>query len=192
MGERLGVNFAEKFERIETFWSPRVVAEMNDYQFKLVRIEGEFVWHSHAETDEAFVVLEGELRIDFRDGAVRLGPGEMYVVPRGVEHKPFAEREVRMMLIEPRGVVNTGDGRRGADRGERCVGVEPQDTCVGRRAPGRRIPVSRGVFRRGKNTGWTWFLRPAGTFDVLDRPETGHRVKSKNLTAPYRLRASFR
>ena len=90
-------------------WQPRVIAELNDYQFKVVRLEGDFVWHSHADTDEAFVVMEGELRIDFRDGAVRIGPGEMFVVPKGVEHKPCAEREVRMLLIEPRGVPNTGD-----------------------------------------------------------------------------------
>lgn len=108
------VNFAEKLARITELWSPRVVAELNDYQFKLVRIEGDFLWHDHPETDEAFLVLEGELRIDFRDGAVRLGPGEMFVVPRGVEHKPFAEREVKMLLIEPRGVLNTG--RAGGDR----------------------------------------------------------------------------
>jgi mannose-6-phosphate isomerase-like protein (cupin superfamily) len=76
---------------------------------KIVRLEGDFVWHDHRETDEAFIVLEGELRIDFRDGAVRLRAGEMYVVPKGVEHKPFAEREVKLLLIEPRGVPNTGD-----------------------------------------------------------------------------------
>ena len=86
-----------------------MVAELNDYQFKVVRLEGDFVWHSHADTDEAFVVMEGELRIDFRDGAVHIGPGEMFVVPKGVEHKPYAEREVKMLLIEPRGVPNTGD-----------------------------------------------------------------------------------
>ena len=82
---------------------------MNDYQFKLVKLEGEFVWHSHADTDETFIVLDGELRIDFRDGAVQLRAGEMYVVPRGVEHKPFAARETQVLLIEPRGVLNTGD-----------------------------------------------------------------------------------
>jgi len=108
------VNFAEKLARITELWSPRVVAELNDYQFKLVRIEGDFLWHDHPETDEAFLVLDGELRIDFRDGAVRLGPGEMFVVPKGVEHKPFAEKEVRMLLIEPRGVLNTGQA--GGDR----------------------------------------------------------------------------
>jgi mannose-6-phosphate isomerase-like protein (cupin superfamily) len=102
------INLAEKLGQIRDLWSPRVVAELNDYQFKVVRIEGDFIWHDHPETDEAFMVLEGELRIDFRDGSVLLHPGEMYVVPKGVEHKPFAEREVRMMLVEPRGVLNTG------------------------------------------------------------------------------------
>jgi mannose-6-phosphate isomerase-like protein (cupin superfamily) len=86
-----------------------VIAEMNDYQFKVVKIEGDFVWHSHADTDEAFIVLDGELRIDLREGAVVVGRGEMYVVPKGVEHKPYAEREVKLLLIEPRGVLNTGD-----------------------------------------------------------------------------------
>jgi mannose-6-phosphate isomerase-like protein (cupin superfamily) len=103
------IRFAEKFGLIHEQWSPRVVAEMNDYQFKLVKLEGDFVWHKHDETDEAFIVIEGELRIEFRDGAVELRAGEMFVVPRGVEHKPFAAREVKMMLVEPRGVTNTGD-----------------------------------------------------------------------------------
>jgi mannose-6-phosphate isomerase-like protein (cupin superfamily) len=108
------VNFAQKLGLLTEQWQPRVVAELNDYQFKVVRLEGDFVWHSHAETDEAFLVMEGELRIDFRDGAVHIKPGEMFVVPKGVEHKPFAEREVKMLLIEPRGVPNTGD--QGGDR----------------------------------------------------------------------------
>ncbi|MDK2352156.1 MULTISPECIES: cupin domain-containing protein [Pseudomonas aeruginosa group] len=103
------INFAAKLALFDDRWQPRVVAQMNDYQFKLVKIEGDFVWHSHADTDETFIVLSGRLRIDFRDGAVHLGPGEMYVVPRGVEHKPFAEGEVRMLLVEPCGVRNTGD-----------------------------------------------------------------------------------
>lgn len=102
------INLAQKLGMIPEQWSPRVVAELNDYQFKLVRIEGDFIWHDHPETDEAFLVLEGELRIDFRDGAVGLGPGELFVVPKGVEHKPFAVGEVKLLLIEPRGVQNTG------------------------------------------------------------------------------------
>jgi mannose-6-phosphate isomerase-like protein (cupin superfamily) len=107
------IRIHDKFAHIRELWRPRVIAEMNDYQFKLVRIEGDFVWHAHVETDEAFLVLEGELRIDFRDGSVTLGAGEMFIVPRSVEHKPFAEREVKLMLLEPRGVVNTGDAAGG-------------------------------------------------------------------------------
>ncbi|HTZ81282.1 MAG TPA: cupin domain-containing protein [Stellaceae bacterium] len=103
------INFAQKFGLFDEQWQPKVVAEMNDYQFKIVKIEGDFVWHDHKETDETFIVLEGELRIDFRDGAVTVKAGEMFVVPRGVEHKPYAASEVKMMLIEPRGVLNTGD-----------------------------------------------------------------------------------
>jgi mannose-6-phosphate isomerase-like protein (cupin superfamily) len=103
------INFAEKLGLIRDQWQPRVVAEMNDYQFKLVKLQGDFVWHQHADTDESFVVIEGVLRIDFRDGSVRLGPGEMFVVLKGVEHKPYAEAEVKLLLIEPRGVRNTGD-----------------------------------------------------------------------------------
>src|SRR5919112_4865712 len=102
------INLRDKLRMVAEQWSPRVVAELNDYQLKVVRIEGDFIWHDHPETDEAFLVLDGELRIDFRDGAVVLKPGEMFVVPRGVEHKPFAEREVKLLLIEPRGVLNTG------------------------------------------------------------------------------------
>ncbi|MGE8367191.1 cupin domain-containing protein [Cupriavidus basilensis] len=107
-GKYQSLNFAQKLGLIREQWTPKVIAEMNDYQFKLVRIEGDFIWHSHADTDETFIVLEGQLRIDFRDGQVRLSAGEMFVVPRGVEHKPFAETEVKLLLIEPRGVVNTG------------------------------------------------------------------------------------
>lgn len=103
------INLAEKFALFDAHWQPKVVAEMNDYQFKLVRLAGDFVWHDHPDTDEVFLVIEGDLRIDFRDGAVHLSAGEMFVVPRGVEHKPYAEGEVKVMLIEPRGVVNTGD-----------------------------------------------------------------------------------
>ena len=107
-GSYQAINLEQKLQLITERWSPRVVAELNDYQFKLVRIEGDFIWHDHPETDEAFLVLEGELRIDFRDGAVTLRQGELFVVPRGTEHKPFAEREVKLLLIEPRGILNTG------------------------------------------------------------------------------------
>lgn len=102
------INFADKLAQFADRWQPRVIAELNDYQFKIVRIEGDFIWHDHPETDEAFIVLDGTLRIDFRDGSVTLGPGEMYVVPKGVEHKPYAAGEVKMLLIEPRGTLNTG------------------------------------------------------------------------------------
>jgi mannose-6-phosphate isomerase-like protein (cupin superfamily) len=102
-------NFQQKLQMITDHWQPKVIAEMNDYQIKLVKIKGDFVWHDHKDTDELFIVLEGHLRIDFRDGAVNIGAGEMFVVPKGKEHKPFAEEEVKLMLIEPRGVVNTGE-----------------------------------------------------------------------------------
>ncbi len=101
--------FKEKFKKFTDHWSPRVIAEMNDYQFKLVKIQGEFVWHNHQETDEVFIVLEGEMKIDFKDGSVYLSESEMFVVPKGVEHKPSAKDECRILIIEPRGVVNTGE-----------------------------------------------------------------------------------
>lgn len=103
------INFKEKFELFSDLWSPKVIAEMNNYQFKLVKIQGDFVWHDHKDTDEVFIVLTGEMEIEFRDGKVRLTAGEMYVVPKGVEHKPFSENECEMLVIEPKGVVNTGD-----------------------------------------------------------------------------------
>ena len=103
------INFKEKFSLFAEPWSPKVIAEMNNYQFKVVKLLGDFIWHDHQETDETFIVIEGMLRIDFRDGAVQVGAGEMFIGPRGVEHKPYAEREVKLLLIEPRGVLNTGD-----------------------------------------------------------------------------------
>ena len=103
------INLREKLEKFSDHWSPKVIAEMNDYQFKLVKIKGEFVWHNHTDTDETFIVIEGEMKIEFEDKTVVLREGEMYVVPRGVEHKPYAEEECKIMIIEPRGVVNTGD-----------------------------------------------------------------------------------
>lgn len=102
------INLQNKFALFAERWTPKVIAEMNDYQFKIVKVQGDFIWHDHKETDETFMVIEGELRIDFRDGDVRIGAGEMFVVPKGVEHKPYAEAEVKVLLIEPRGVLNTG------------------------------------------------------------------------------------
>ncbi len=102
------INFAQKFSLFDEQWAPKVIAEMNDYQFKIVKIKGDFIWHDHKDTDETFIVLDGTLRIDFKDGHVHISKGEMYVVPKGVEHKPYAEDEARVLLIEPRGVLNTG------------------------------------------------------------------------------------
>ncbi|WP_412462116.1 cupin domain-containing protein [Pseudomonas sp. SC11] len=102
------VNLLQKIDLIDQQWSPRVVAQMNDYQFKVVRIEGEFIWHSHPETDEAFIVLEGILRIDLPERSVHVAAGELYVVPKGVKHRTAAEGEAKLMMIEPQGVLNTG------------------------------------------------------------------------------------
>ena len=144
------INFARKFNLIKEQWTPKVIAEMNDYQFKLVKIQGEFVWHSHADTDETFIVIDGELRIDLRDGAVTLAAGEMAVVPRGVEHRPHAEREACVLLIEPRGCAIPATRK----------GSGPRQTMCGsrreRRAGGDawRAPVARpGVVRRWKSAG---------------------------------------
>ena len=122
MAAYTSIDLIAKIGKIDGHWQPRVVAELNDYQFKVVKIEGDFIWHDHKDTDEAFLVLEGQLRIDFRDGSVTVGPGELYVVPRGIEHKPFAEREVKMLLIEPRGTLNTG-AKGGARTAENDVWV---------------------------------------------------------------------
>jgi mannose-6-phosphate isomerase-like protein (cupin superfamily) len=103
------VDIAEKLSLFSEHWSPKVVARLNDYEIKLVKVKGEFVWHSHSDTDELFLVIEGTLTIQLREGDVTLRPGQLYVVPRGVEHRPVADGEVAAMLIEPSGVVNTGD-----------------------------------------------------------------------------------
>src|SRR5271156_2893545 len=89
------INLAARFAKFDEQWAPKVIAEMNDYQFKIVKLQGDFIWHDHKDTDETFLVIEGDLRIDFRDGAVHIGTGEMFVVPKGVEHKPYAEHEVK-------------------------------------------------------------------------------------------------
>ena len=103
------INFKEKFGQFSEHWSPKVIAEMNDYQFKLAKIKDEFVWHSHDDTDEVFVIMKGSMVMRLRDRNIELNKGEMFVVPKGVEHQPFAEEECHIMIIEPRGVVNTGD-----------------------------------------------------------------------------------
>ena len=103
------VNLKSKFDLFSDHWAPRVIAQMNDYQFKLVRLQGEFVWHEHSDTDETFLVIEGAMSIEFTDRVVELKSGEMMVVRRGEPHRPYAEQECHVMIIEPKGVVNTGD-----------------------------------------------------------------------------------
>jgi len=103
------INLREKFSIISEYFSPKIIAQMNDYYFKLCKFKGDFIWHTHEDTDETFLVISGEMRIDFRDGDVTLRSGEMFVVPKGVEHKPFAGEECQIMLIEPAGTKNTGD-----------------------------------------------------------------------------------
>ena len=103
------INLEEKLGQFSTYWSPKIIAGFNGHDVMVVKVKGEFVWHSHPDTDDFFLVLEGQLTIRLRDGDVRLGPGDLYVVPKGVEHCPFAEDEVRLLLIEPAGTPNTGD-----------------------------------------------------------------------------------
>ena len=103
------INLKSKFKEFNETWSPKVIAEMNDYQFKLVKIKDEFVWHKHKDTDEVFIVIEGKINIEFEDQIVELNAGEMIVVPKGKKHKPFATEEAKIMLVEPRGIINTGD-----------------------------------------------------------------------------------
>lgn len=103
------INLGEKLSRFSEHWKPKIIARMNDYHFKVVKLKGEFVWHKHDDTDEVFIVLEGEMSIAFKDGSVALKSGELFVVPKGVEHKPIAADECEVMLVEPAGTVNTGD-----------------------------------------------------------------------------------
>ena len=103
------INLKEKFLKFSDYWSPKIIAQMNDYHFKLVKIQGDFVWHSHDDTDEVFIALDGEMSIEFREVKVDLKAGEIFVVPKGVEHKPIAKNECKIMLFEPAGTVNTGD-----------------------------------------------------------------------------------
>lgn len=103
------ISLTDKFSKFTDHWAPRVIAEVNDHQLKLVKIKGDFVWHEHDDADEVFIVIEGSMSIEFEDGIVELNRGEMCVVPKGVRHRPFAENECQIMLVEPRGVVNTGE-----------------------------------------------------------------------------------
>jgi mannose-6-phosphate isomerase-like protein (cupin superfamily) len=105
------VNIAEKFSLFDEHWSPKIVAELNDTYVKVVKLEGEFVWHHHDDEDELFWVVAGRLRMELHDGDVTLDPGELLVVPRGVEHRPVAEEETLVVLIEPRTTLNTGNVR---------------------------------------------------------------------------------
>ena len=103
------INLQEKLSKFSEQWKPKNIAQMNDYHFKLAKVQGAFVWHDHPETDEVFLVLKGQLQIQLREGSVILNEGEMFVVPKGVEHKPIATEECHILLIEPVGTVNTGD-----------------------------------------------------------------------------------
>ena len=103
------VDIRKKFKCFSDCWSPKVIAEMNNYQFKIARIKGEFIWHNHKDTDEAFIIIEGRMKIIFRDKTIDLDEGDMFVVPKGVDHKPISDEECKIMLVEPKGVVNTGN-----------------------------------------------------------------------------------
>jgi mannose-6-phosphate isomerase-like protein (cupin superfamily) len=106
---KIAINLSEKFSKFSEHWSPKIIAQMNDYHFKLVKFQGEFIWHDHKDTDEVFIVLDGETNIHFRDGDVSVKKGEMFVIPKGVEHKSSTKSECRAMLVEAAGTVNTGD-----------------------------------------------------------------------------------
>jgi mannose-6-phosphate isomerase-like protein (cupin superfamily) len=110
------INLADKLSTFSDYWQPRVVGSFNGHDLMVVKVKGEFVWHKHDDTDDFFLVLAGHITIQLRDGAVRLGPGEVFVVPKGVEHRPVAEAEAHVLLIEPRGTPNTGDAATAAAR----------------------------------------------------------------------------
>ena len=107
--KNIKINFREKFEKFSEYWKPKVITELNDYQFKLVKIKGDFIWHNHEETDEAFIVIDGKIFIEFEEKTEEINEGEMIIVPKGVKHKPYAKTEAKIMIIEPKGVVNTGE-----------------------------------------------------------------------------------
>ena len=110
---KIPINIHSKFELFKEHWSPKIIAELNDYQFKLVKIKGEFIWHEHIDTDEAFIVIEGSMGIEFKDRILELKEHEMIVIKKGEPHKPFAFEECKVLIVEPRGVINTG--RTGGD-----------------------------------------------------------------------------
>lgn len=103
------INFNNKLAKFDELWEPKVIAQLNDYEFKLVKIKDDFIWHQHDETDEAFIVIEGVINIEFENETVTLQQGEMIVVPKGIKHKPFAKEEAKIMIVEPKNVRNTGD-----------------------------------------------------------------------------------
>lgn len=105
------INIASKMDQVKELWTPKIIEQMNDYHIKVAKFEGEFTWHSHEDTDEVFIVVEGKMSIMFRDSQVDLQTGDLFVVDRGVEHKPFASQVCKVLLIEPKGTVNTGDIR---------------------------------------------------------------------------------
>lgn len=107
--DKKAINFQEKLSKFTEQWQPKVIAQMNNYQFKVVKIQNDFVWHKHEDTDEVFIVLDGQIRIDFRDGDVTLNSGEMFVIPKGIEHKPYSKQEAHILLVEPEDVLNTGN-----------------------------------------------------------------------------------
>jgi mannose-6-phosphate isomerase-like protein (cupin superfamily) len=116
MTTHVPINLAAKLATFDEHWQPRTVATFNGHDIMVVKVKGEFVWHSHADSDDLFLVLHGRIRIELRNGAVELGPGELFVVPRGVEHRPVAIDEAHLMLIEPTGTPNTGDEATAAQR----------------------------------------------------------------------------
>ena len=103
------VNLSEKFSLFSEHWTPKIIAELNDYQIKIVKVKGDFVWHNHSNTDEFFFVIDGTLFIEFQSKTMQLDAGELYVVPQGIQHRPYAKEECKILLIEPQGVVNTGE-----------------------------------------------------------------------------------
>jgi len=103
------INLNNKFGLVSDQWAPKIIAQMNNYHFKIAKIQGEFVWHSHPETDETFIVIQGKMQIHLREGSVNLKAGEMWIVPKGLEHKPVADEECHILMIELAGTLNTGD-----------------------------------------------------------------------------------